>query len=104
MEPNKPTEPEDAQAVQDALVEDEKLLESNWTEVVESFEDMKLKKDLLRGIFGYGFVKPSSIQQRGIMPLVMKRDTIAQAQSGSGVSSKENGYLFDWSPAEHRLR
>ncbi len=72
-----PVGPEKAEA-------EEKLLESNWTEVVENFEDMKLKKDLLRGIFGYGFVKPSTIQQKGIIPLVLKKDTIAQAQSGSG--------------------
>lgn len=104
MEPNKQPEPEDAQAVQETPVEDPNLLESNWTEVVESFEDMKLKKDLLRGIFGYGFVKPSAIQQKGIMPLTLKRDTIAQAQSGSGVSSIEDSHLRDRSPAEHRLR
>lgn len=104
MEPNKQPEPEDAQAVQETPVEDPNLLESNWTEVVESFEDMKLKKDLLRGIFGYGFVKPSAIQQKGIMPLTLKRDTIAQAQSGSGVSSTEDGHLRYRSPAEHRLR
>jgi len=84
MEPTQKQEPEPDQAVQETPESEEKLLESNWTEVVDSFEDMKLKKDLLRGIFGYGFVKPSTIQQKGIMPLVMKKDTIAQAQSGSG--------------------
>lgn len=78
------TEPENAQDAQERLEAEEKLLESNWTEVVESFEDMKLKKDLMRGIFNYGFVKPSAIQQKGITPLIMKKDTIAQAQSGSG--------------------
>lgn len=77
-------ESEPAQIVQDSPELDEKLLESNWTEVVEIFEDMNLKQDLLRGIFGYGFVKPSAIQQKGIIPLILKKDTIAQAQSGSG--------------------
>lgn len=84
MEPTPKAEPEEAQAVEESQVTDEKYLESNWTEVVETFEDMKLKKDLLRGIFGYGFITPSSIQQKGITPLIRKVDTIAQAQSGSG--------------------
>jgi translation initiation factor 4A len=64
--------------------EDEKLLDSNWTETVENFEDLNLKKDLIRGVFGYGFVKPSAIQQKAIKPIIMKKDIIAQAQSGSG--------------------
>ena len=34
---------------------------SNWDEVVETFEDMKLKKDLLHGILSYCFEKPSAI-------------------------------------------
>lgn len=32
----------------------------------------------------FGFEKPSIIQQKGIIPVVSKRDTIAQAQSGTG--------------------
>jgi len=39
---------------------------------------------LLRGVYAYGFEKPSYIQQRGITPLINKKDTIAQAQSGTG--------------------
>jgi translation initiation factor 4A len=57
---------------------------TNWDKVVDSFDDMGLKKELLRGIYGYGFERPSAIQQRGIMPVIEGRDTIAQAQSGTG--------------------
>jgi len=57
---------------------------SNWNEVCESFDDMKLKDELLRGIYAYGFEKPSHIQQRGIIPCIQGHDTIAQAQSGTG--------------------
>jgi len=57
---------------------------SNWSEVCESFDDMKLKDELLRGIYAYGFEKPSHIQQRGIIPCIQGHDTIAQAQSGTG--------------------
>ena len=31
---------------------------------------MNLKEALLRGIYGYGFEKPSAIQQRAIMPCI----------------------------------
>jgi translation initiation factor 4A len=57
---------------------------TNYDKVVESFDDMGLKDELLRGIYAYGFEKPSAIQQRAIMPIVGGRDTIAQAQSGTG--------------------
>jgi len=59
-------------------------IETNWTQVVTSFDDMGLEDDLLRGIYAYGFEKPSKIQQRGIMPILRGHDTIAQAQSGTG--------------------
>jgi translation initiation factor 4A len=59
--------------------------ESNYEEdVVDNFDNMSLKEDLLRGIYAYGFEKPSGIQQRAIIPLCKKRDIIAQAQSGTG--------------------
>ena len=47
-------------------------------QVCENFDDMGLREDLLRGIFAYGFEKPSAIQQRGTLPLIKGRDTIAQ--------------------------
>jgi len=59
--------------------------DAKWEErVVTSFDDMNLKDDLLRGIYAYGFEKPSAIQQRGIIPILAGHDTIAQAQSGTG--------------------
>jgi len=59
-------------------------VESNWEEVTETFDDMDLREDLLRGIYAYGFEKPSAIQQRGVKPILLGHDTIAQAQSGTG--------------------
>jgi len=52
--------------------------------IATSFDDMGLKDDLLRGIYAYGFEKPSAIQQRGILPMIGGKDTIGQAQSGTG--------------------
>jgi len=60
------------------------VISSNWTKVAESFDDMNLKEELLRGIYAYGFEKPSAIQQRAILPILEGHDTIAQAQSGTG--------------------
>lgn len=61
----------------------EGVIESTWDEVYDNFDDMNLKQELLRGIYGYGFEKPSAIQQRAIIPCVKGRDVIAQAQSGN---------------------
>merc|ERR1711870_148974 len=52
--------------------------------IFESFDDYDLNENLLRGIYSYGFEKPSAIQQRGIKPILDGRDTIGQAQSGTG--------------------
>lgn len=49
-----------------------------------TFDDMNLKPDLLKGVYAYGFEKPSAIQQRAIKPIVLGRDVIAQSQSGTG--------------------
>jgi len=59
-------------------------VESNWDEVVESFDDMGLRNELLRGIYAYGFEKPSAIQQKAVKPFLSGKDLIAQAQSGTG--------------------
>jgi len=64
--------------------QDGQIIESNWDEAVASFDDMELHEDLLRGIYAYGFEKPSAIQQRGIIPILKGYDSIAQAQSGTG--------------------
>ncbi len=46
------------------------FFQSNWDEVTDNFDDMQLKEELLRGIYAYGFEKPSAIQQRAIMPCI----------------------------------
>ena len=52
--------------------------------VYESFEDMNIKEKLLRGVFAYGYEKPSYIQSKAIVPFIEGNDVIAQAQSGTG--------------------
>ncbi|PHJ15715.1 eukaryotic initiation factor 4a [Cystoisospora suis] len=62
----------------------DEVIETNYDEVVDSFDALKLNESLLRGIYSYGFEKPSAIQQRGIKPILDRHDTIGQAQSGTG--------------------
>ena len=58
-------------------------IETNWSEAVETFDDLELREDLLRGIYAYGFEQPSQIQKLGILPVLRGHDTIAQAQVGA---------------------
>jgi superfamily II DNA/RNA helicase len=45
---------------------------------------LNLCDDLLRGIYAYGFENPSAIQGKAIVPFLLGRDIIGQAQSGTG--------------------
>ena len=47
------------------------------------FDDMTDDK-ILRGVYAYGYEKPSAIQQKAIVPFCSKKNIIAQAQSGTG--------------------
>lgn len=53
-------------------------------DVYQSFDDMGIREDLLKGIYAYGFDKPSAVQQRAIIPIIKGRDVIVQSQSGTG--------------------
>jgi translation initiation factor 4A len=52
--------------------------------IYDNFEDMEIPENVLRGIFAFGFEKPSEIQKRAIVPIKNGNDVIAQAQSGTG--------------------
>lgn len=52
--------------------------------IINSWEELNLSEDILRGIYAYGFASPSTIQQKAILPVKCGRDVIAQAQSGTG--------------------
>lgn len=51
---------------------------------IKTWDELELDPNLLRGIFAYGFEKPSPIQGKAIKPVIEGRDVIAQAQSGTG--------------------
>lgn len=48
------------------------------------WDEMNIREDILRGIYSYGYDKPSEIQRNSIPVIMSGRDTIAQAQSGMG--------------------
>jgi len=74
------TKEEEKGAPEEKKGEEEEIV-SNWEEKVDTFDELHLREELLRGIYGYGFTKPSPIQQKGILPVLKKRDTIAQVHS-----------------------
>lgn len=61
------------------------VIESNESlTLVESFDELRLNEQLLRGLYAYGFDKPSAVQKRAILPIIKRRDVIVQSQSGTG--------------------
>ncbi len=60
------------------------VIESYSVSEINTWDELELEPNLLRGIFGYGFEKPSPIQRKAIKPVIEGRDVIAQAQSGTG--------------------
>ena len=57
---------------------------ASYDDVCDKFEHMNLKKNVLRGIFAYGYESPSAIQKKAIPAFIKGGDLIAQAQSGTG--------------------
>ena len=64
--------------------ESQELVFEQSVDMINSWDELELKPNILRGIFSYGFEKPSPIQQRAIKPIIEGKDLIAQAQSGTG--------------------
>ena len=54
------------------------------TNTTVTWESLNLKENLSRGIYRFGFEKPTPIQQLAILPIIQGRDIVAQAQSGTG--------------------
>jgi translation initiation factor 4A len=59
------------------------IIEETYDEI-NSWDDLDIKPELLRGIYSHGFEYPSPIQKKAIKPIINGRDVIAQAQSGTG--------------------
>lgn len=59
-------------------------IDTNYTNEVNSFDEMNINESLKKGIYTYGWEKPSKIQRVGINPVIEGKDCIIQAQSGTG--------------------
>jgi superfamily II DNA/RNA helicase len=46
------------------------IQEDPQIEKIDNFDNMGLREELLRGIYSYGFEKPSTIQQKAIVPTI----------------------------------
>lgn len=51
--PSRPCRPEETTQNNDLQIADGEI-ESNWEQVIDNFDNMELKPDLLRGVYGYG--------------------------------------------------
>ena len=66
-------------------LEEEYLFETTENlKVYKTFDEMCLRDDLIKGIYAYGFDKPSAVQQRAIIPILKGKDVIVQSQAGTG--------------------
>jgi hypothetical protein len=73
----------DNEPTNDSINNEEEVFDSSY-EIKDWDKIGDIDHNILRGIYSYGFEKPSPIQQRAIMPIVKGKDLIAQAQSGTG--------------------
>jgi translation initiation factor 4A len=71
-------EKEDNNEVINEVVNEENI------KIINSWDNFDMNPDILRGIYSYGFEKPSPIQSKAILPIQNGLDIIAQAQSGTG--------------------
>ena len=62
--------------------EEEEIFDSSYE--IKEWDEIEMDNNILRGIYAHGFEKPSPIQQKAIKPILLKKDVIAQAQSGTG--------------------
>jgi len=68
------------------IPDDNSIIPEKETQITifNTWDELELIPDLLRGIYAYGFEKPSPIQSKAIEPIKQGKDLIAQAQSGTG--------------------
>jgi translation initiation factor 4A len=62
-------------------MEEEKF---NASYEIQNWDELECDPNILRGIYSSGFERPSPIQKKAIRPIIMGKDIIAQAQSGTG--------------------
>jgi len=62
--------------------DEEEIFDSSYE--INNWDELDNDPNILRGIYSYGFERPSPIQKKAIRPIILGKDIIAQAQSGTG--------------------
>jgi len=62
--------------------EEEEIFDSSYE--INNWDELDNDPNILRGIYSYGFERPSPIQKKAIRPIILGKDVVAQAQSGTG--------------------
>ena len=83
--------------------------ETNWDQIFTcySFDELNLQEQLLRGVYAYGYERPSAIQQRAIVPMIgvprawplLGRDDLGPAFPGGSWGTDA---VLHWNPLVHR--
>ncbi|KAF9356587.1 Eukaryotic initiation factor 4A-II [Mortierella sp. NVP85] len=69
--------------IQDKTTDNQDEIVDNQDEtVIDSFDGMNLKPDLLRGITAYGLERPSAFQRRIMLPILNNQDVVIEAKVG----------------------
>ena len=66
------------------MAENRNIVQDAPPKAYETFDEMGLSDEIIRGIYSYGFETPSRIQQVAIVPMSKNNDILAQSQSGTG--------------------
>ena len=66
-------------------------MEINPLEIIRTFEELDLRKELLVRIQEFNYITPSPIQSKGLLPLLSGQDLIVEAPFASG---KTTGYII----------
>eukprot|EP00658_Telonema_sp_P-2_P045441 TRINITY_DN33401_c0_g1_i1.p1 TRINITY_DN33401_c0_g1~~TRINITY_DN33401_c0_g1_i1.p1 ORF type:complete len:100 (+),score=32.85 TRINITY_DN33401_c0_g1_i1:85-384(+) len=70
-----------------------------FNDMYSQFDDMPIQENLLRGIYAYGFEKPSDVQQRIIGPIIKGTDITVRAAAGTGKTAAYCVCLLYTSPS-----
>jgi len=72
---------------------------------LESFSEMELSPEILRGVDSIGYRKPFPIQEKAIGPLLAGRSIVGQARAGSGKTAAFGiPLLHSVNPNDHRVQ
>jgi len=72
------------QSATNTVINDDIETNEPTSRVIENWDELDIDPSILRGIYAYGFEKPSPIQSKAVSPMLLEKDIIAQAQSGTG--------------------